>query len=59
MWGHMDGYGWGAMGFGIIGMVLFWILLIIALVLLVKVLWKSGNGGVGRSQEKKPPDMLK
>ncbi len=59
MWGHMDGYGWGAMGFGMIGMVLFWILLIVALVLLAKMLWKSGSGGLERSQEKKPLDILK
>jgi putative membrane protein len=55
----MDGYGWGAMGFGMIGMVLFWILLIVALVLLTKMLWKSGSGGLERSQEKKPLDILK
>lgn len=58
MWGHMDGYGWSMMGFGMIGITLFWILLIVALVLLVKVLWKSGSGS-GRSQEKKPLDILK
>jgi len=59
MWGHMDGYGWGAMGFGMIGVVLFWILLIVALVLLVKMLWKSGSEGIERSQEKKSLDFLK
>jgi len=42
-----------------IGMVLFWILLIVALVLLTKMLWKSGSGGLERSQEKKPLDILK
>lgn len=57
MWGHMDGYGWGLMGFGMIGVTLFWILLIVAIVLLVKVLWGSGSG-LGRTQEKSPLDIL-
>lgn len=58
MWGHMDGYGWGLMGFGMIGIVLFWVLLIVAIVLLVKMLWGSGSGP-GRTQEKSPLDILK
>lgn len=56
MWGHMDG--WGSMGLGMIGVTLFWILLIVAIVLLVKVLWGSGSG-LERTQEKKPLDILK
>jgi putative membrane protein len=35
MWGEMMGYGWG-MGFGMISMVLFWILVILGIVVLVK-----------------------
>lgn len=58
MWGHMDGYGWGAMGLGMIGMSLFWILLIVGIVLLVKMLLGSG-GAFGRTREKKPLDILK
>lgn len=54
--GHMDG--WGAMGFGMIGVVLFWILLIVAIVLLVNVLWRSGSG-FGRTSEKSVLDILK
>lgn len=38
MWDHMGYYngGWGGMGLGMIGMSLFWILLIVAIVALVK-----------------------
>ncbi len=34
MWDHMYGYGWG--GMGMIGMSLFWILLIVGIAILVK-----------------------
>ncbi len=42
--GMMDGYGYGMMsgGYGILGLI-FWILLIIGLVLLIKYLW-AGRG---------------
>lgn len=49
MWGQAGGYGWdggwgwGGMGFGMIGMSLFWILLIVAIVALVRSMWGSGN----------------
>lgn len=43
----MDGYGMGY-GTGIIGLI-FWILIIIGLVLLIKYLWESG--GAKREQE--------
>lgn len=36
MWEYMNGYGWGGMGFGMIGVSLFWILLIVAVVMLIK-----------------------
>lgn len=58
MWGHMNGYGWGSMGLGMIGISLFWILLIAALVLLVKNLWENG-GRSKRMPENKPLDILK
>jgi len=58
MWEHMDGYGWGSMGLGMIGISLFWILLIVVFVFLVKNLW--GNGGKSkRMLENKPFDILK
>lgn len=60
MWDHMGYYngGWGAMGFGMIGMSLFWILLIVAIVALVRGTWRSG-ASAGRRQEKTALDILK
>lgn len=55
MWGHMNSYGWGAMG---LGMSLFWILLIIGIILLVKTLLGSSSTS-GRVQEKTALDILK
>lgn len=44
MWGYMGDYGWGGMGFGMgFGMLLFWGLLIAAIVMLVKGSWRGGN----------------
>lgn len=60
MWDYM-GYhngGWGAMGFGMIGMSLFWILLIVAIVALVRGTWGSETFA-GRRQEKTALDILK
>ena len=44
MWGHMGGYGWeGGWGWGgMIGMSLFWILIIVAIVALVRGMWSGG-----------------
>ena len=58
MWEYMSSHGWGMMGFGMIGVTLFWILLIVGIVLLAKMLWSSGSGP-GRTQEKSPLDILK
>lgn len=58
MWGHMNSYGWGSMGLGMIGVSLFWILLIAALVLLVKNLWKNGDRSK-HMPENNPLDILK
>ncbi len=48
--GMMDGYGYGMMsgGYWILGLI-FWILVIIGLVLLIKYLWEGG--GTRREQE--------
>ena len=48
--GMMDGYGYGMMsgGYWILGLI-FWILVIIGLVLLIKYLWEGG--GARREQE--------
>ena len=62
MWGHMgsNGWegGWGMMGFSMISMSLFWILLIVAIVLLVKSLWSSDTKS-GQKWEKTALDILK
>ncbi|MBX3676283.1 MAG: SHOCT domain-containing protein [Rhodocyclaceae bacterium] len=49
MWGHMDGFGWGGMGFG---MILFWGLIVVVIAVLLRVLWGGGapaEHGQGRS----------
>lgn len=44
--GMMGGYGWGGgWGFGMIGMALWWLLIILGIVLLVKWLVGGGPGG--------------
>ncbi len=60
MWSYLGNYdaGWGLMGFGMIGMSLFWILLIVAIVVLVKGAWRSDTS-VGRPREKTALDILK
>lgn len=61
MWGNMgdwSGWGWGGMGFGPIGMVLFWILLIAAIVVLVKVV-SGGGAATERRQAGTALDILK
>ncbi len=55
MWDHMGYYGWG-WGMGI-GMLLFWALLIAAVVLLVR--YTAGGGGVDCGREKSALDILK
>lgn len=62
MWGHMYGYGYGPgcnwMGFGWIGMVLFWVLLAVAVVMLFKSMGIHGTPS-GHKQEKTALDILK
>ena len=60
MWGHMGGYGWdGGWGWGgMIGMSLFWILIVVAIVALVRGLW-GGGASSERRQEKTALDILK
>lgn len=55
MWGNMGNYGWGGMGFG---MLLFWGLLIVAVVFLVRSTWGPGACS-GRNREKTALDLLK
>jgi len=58
MWGGYD-HGWAwVMGFGMIGVVLFWALVIVAIAALVK--WIAGSRGTaGRPPEKTALDYLK
>lgn len=53
MWGNMSGYGWGGMG---LGMLLFWVLLIVGIVMLVKsIRWPMDKS----EQNKTALDLLK
>jgi putative membrane protein len=47
MWGGPDGWGWGWIGLGILHMGLFWILVILGIVVLVKWLASSGAPRTG------------
>ena len=58
MWEYMNGYGWGGMGLGMIGMSVFWILLIIAIFMFLKSKGAPGAAS-GHLQEKTAPDILK
>lgn len=43
MWDGFGGMGWGWIGFGIVHMLLFWVVLILAIVALLK--WLAGSSG--------------
>lgn len=60
MWGGMDhGFGWGGMGFmGTVLMVLFWVLVFLGIVVLVKWFVPS-SGTSNRLPEKSALDILK
>ena len=55
--GMMDGYGYGILGYGmfIFGFI-FWILILVGLVLLIKYLWE---GGGGKREEESALEVLK
>lgn len=59
MWGYMgNDYNWGGMAFGMFSMLLFWVLLIVVVVILVR--YASGTGILSeRRQEKTALDILK
>ena len=42
MWSGFDGMGWGWIGLGFVHMALFWVLVILGIVVLVK--WLAGSG---------------
>lgn len=47
MWNGFEGMGWGWIGFGVLHMLLFWVLVILGIVVLVRAL--SGGSGATRS----------
>lgn len=55
MWGGFDGMGWGWIGLGIVHMALFWILVVLGIVVLVRWL---GDGSTPRG-DRRPIDVLK
>jgi len=57
--GMMGGYGWGGGGgFGIIGMLLWWVLIVLGIVLIAKWLFSGGPGG-GRTAGDRALEILK
>ena len=58
--GMMGGYGWGGGGgFGIIGMLLWWVLIILGIVLIGKWLLSGGGPAGGRSAGDRALEILK
>ena len=58
MWANMmTGQGWGGMGIGMIGMAIFWILVIVLIVVLVGRML-GFSGGRDKLQEKTALDLL-
>ena len=57
--GMMGGYGWGGgSGFGMIGMLLWWVLIVLGIVLLAKWLLSGGPGG-GHASGDRALEILK
>jgi putative membrane protein len=58
MWHGAEGMGWGWIGLGVLHMALFWVLVILGIVVLVK--WFAGGGGAsGPRSLDRPLDILK
>ena len=57
MWGMMDGYGWGWAWWGIAHMILWWILIILGIVVLVR--WLSRSASPHHEASETPLDILK
>jgi putative membrane protein len=59
MWGGMDGVGWGWMGLGMLHVGLFWILVILGIVVLVKWLASGPPSFLPPQSEGRAIDILK
>lgn len=59
MWGGMDGMGWGWIGLGMLHVGLFWILVILGIVVLVKWLASGPPSSVPPRSEARAIDILK
>ena len=58
--GMMGGYGWaGSWGFGVIGMVLWWILIVLGIVLLARWLLSGSPGRGGHASTGRALEILK
>ncbi|HVL34982.1 MAG TPA: SHOCT domain-containing protein [Burkholderiales bacterium] len=58
MWQGVEGMGWGWIGLGVLHMALFWVLVILGIVVLVK--WLAGGGETsGPRSLERPLDILK
>ena len=58
--GMMGGYGWGGgWGFGMIGMLLWWVLIVLGIVLLAKWLFSGAPGRGGHVSRDRSLDILK
>lgn len=59
MWGYMgNGYGWSGTALGMVSMLLFWVLLIIAAAVVIRYVWGTGVSSE-RLQEKTALEILK
>ena len=59
MWSGFDGMGWGWIGLGVLHMSLFWILVILGIVVLVKWLALGPPTGLPPRTESRALDILK
>jgi putative membrane protein len=58
-WGNYGGMGFGGFGFGWLFMILFWVLLIIGIVYLVRyILRSSDNSGKSKTEYRETPEDI-
>ncbi len=59
MWGGMDGWGWGWWGMGIVHGLLWWAILILGIIVLVRLLGRDSRRGPGAPAQETALDILK